>query len=43
MAKPAKPEPGSVQIVGVALVAVWARAMLNQERQVWFSQALTGS
>ena len=29
MAEPAKPEPGSVQIVGVVLVAVWARAMLN--------------
>ena len=29
MAEPAKPEPGSVQIVGVALVAVWARAMLR--------------
>ena len=36
MAKPAKPEPGSVQIVGVALVAVWAKAMLNQERQFGF-------
>ena len=43
MAEPAKLEPGSVQIVGVVLAAVWAKAMLNQDKAVWFSQALTGS
>ena len=36
MAEPAKPEPGSVQIVGVALVAVWAKAMLKRGEAVWF-------